>query len=124
MNKTNYQYKGNLKNLKFESNIVENVSTSIINDFPNVSMIKNNVEMINLICNIIEEVSSSSSRKQNKEELFFKIYERIFQNNVSQEDKVFISNIIQFLLNNNLVEKVSMFRKLINIIKNCFSRKN
>jgi hypothetical protein len=57
MNKTNYQYKRSLKNLQFESNLIESVATSIINDFPNISLIKNNVEIINLICNI-EEVSS------------------------------------------------------------------
>jgi hypothetical protein len=43
---------------------------------------------------------------------------------VGQGDKIFVSNIIQFLLSNNLVEKVSMFRKMINRIKNLFSRKN
>jgi hypothetical protein len=123
MNKTNYEYKGNLKNLKFESNLVENVASSIINDFPNISMIKNNVEIINLICNIVEEVSSTTTRKQNKEELFFKIYQRIFPD-VGEHDKVFVSNIIQFLLSNNLIDKVSIIRRLINSLKNCFSRKN
>jgi hypothetical protein len=124
MNKTNYQYKGNLKNLKFQSNVVEDVASSIINDFTNVSLIKNNVELIELICNIIEQLTATNSQKQDKEKLFFNIYDRIFQNNVSAEDKVFISNIIQFLLNNNLVKKVSMFRRLINKFKNIFSKKN
>jgi hypothetical protein len=119
----NYQYKGSLKNIHFENNLVESVATSIINDFPDIAIIKNNVEVINLICNIVEEVSSTRNSKQNKEELFFKIYERIFRD-VGNADKVFVSNIIQFLLSNNLIEKVSMIRKLINKIKNIFSRKN
>jgi hypothetical protein len=123
MNKPNYQYSGSLKNIQFETNLVESVANSIINDFPNFSLLKNNIEIINLICNIVEEVSSNSSRKQNKEELFYKIYCRIFPD-VGNNDKEFISSIIQFLLNNKLVKQVSMFKRLFNGFKNLFTRKN
>jgi hypothetical protein len=55
---------------------------------------------------------------QKKKELFSSKHTQIFSD-IRNAEKVYISisNIIQFLLSNNIIKKVSMFRRMINKIK-------
>jgi hypothetical protein len=114
-------YTGDLLKLKYETNVVDNIVERIRLDFRNVSAIKNNIEMINIICNIIEDVSYKQ-KVSDKSELFMKIYAALFPD-TNEVDKVFVHNIVNFLHNNGLIKMRS--RSLIRyLIDKCFSRKN
>jgi hypothetical protein len=119
MEKLNYS--GNLKQIKNENQLIESIVQIIHRDFGNMSGIKNNVELINMLCNVVEDISRSS--KIVKKDLFFKIYRRIFQD-TNDMDIVFVNNIIGFLHDNKLIKYTSLYRKIINQIVRYFSRKN
>ena len=117
----NIEYTGKLKSQLYENNIVHEIVYKLNEDFKDVSTIKNNVELIALICNIIEDVTRG--KKMNKEDLFVKIYKKLFPDMV-EADKVFVTNIIQFLLEKKLVKGSGFMKRLFNRVKKLFSRKN
>jgi hypothetical protein len=114
-------YTGDLARLKYETNLIDGIVERLRLDFKNMSTIKNNIEMINIICNIIEDVAYNQ-KNIDKRELFMKIYETIFTD-TSPQDRVFVLNIVNFLHNNGLIKmkRRSLIRYLID---KCFSRKN
>jgi hypothetical protein len=117
----NLNYSGNLKKIKNENQLIESIVQIVHRDFGNISGIKNNIEMINMLCNVVEDISRSS--KIVKKDLFFKIYKRIFQD-TNDMDIIFVSNVIDFLHENKLIKYTSLYRKIINQIVRYFSRKN
>jgi hypothetical protein len=121
MEKLNYS--GNLKQIQNENQLIESVVQIVHRDFGNGNMgaIKNNVELINMLCNVVEDISRSS--KIVKKDLFFKIYKRIFLD-TTEVDMVFVNNIIDFLHDNKLIKYTSLYRKIINQVVRYFSRKN
>jgi hypothetical protein len=114
-------YTGELLKMKYETNVVDNIVERIRLDFRNIGAIKNNIEMINIICNIIEDVSYKQ-RVNNKNDLFMKIYVSLFPD-TNEVDKVFVTNIVNFLHGHGLIKMRS--RGIIRyLIDKCFSRKN
>jgi hypothetical protein len=117
----NIEYTGKLKSQLYENNIVHEIVYKLNEDFKDVSTIKNNVELIGLICNIIEDVTRG--KNMNKEDLFMKIYKKLFPD-IVEADKVFVNNIIQFLLDKKLVKGSGFLKRMYIRVKSFFSKKN
>jgi len=117
-------YKGNLKNLQLENLLIKSICEQIKNDFPNIEAIKLNVELINEICNIIEEVVVSKKLKNVvKIDLFYKIYASLFGQPNLDMNKHFIISTIDYLHFHNRIKTISKTKKFIKFLKNIFFTK-
>lgn len=93
---TNVAYSGSFKNHYVENIMIKQVIDEV-KLIPNYQVLKSDVDMIIRICLIIEQVFVKHNlKKRNKKEVFFQIYTQIFTN-VTEQDKVLISNVIDNL---------------------------
>ena len=70
-----YKFSANIKKMRLHSDVIKMVLEIFDKEFLTANnMHKNNIELINAICNIIETVYISPSKKGDKLELFIKIY--------------------------------------------------
>ncbi len=83
---------------------------------------KNDLEFISLVCNIVENVISKKD-KINKKEFVFDIFQMLYNNELTQEDKIMIGNHIEYLWENEQIKKVDIFTKTKAIVGSWFMRK-
>lgn len=83
---------------------------------------KNDLEFISLVCNIVENVISKKD-KINKKEFVFDIFQMLYNNELTQEDKTMIGNHIEYLWENEQIKKVDIFTKTKAIVGSWFHRK-
>lgn len=111
-------YRGNLKNLQLENLIIKSICEQLKADFPNMDLIKLNVELINEICNIIEEVVVSKKLKNVvKLDLFCRIYESLFGKNILDSNRQFLVSTIEYLHFNNHIKSISFLSKVFKFIR-------
>lgn len=118
------EYKNSIKNIALEQKIIKAIAEQLKRDFPSVEVIKFNIDIINDICNAIEEmVDEHKLSKVNKLDLFLKIYSSVF-GNLSEQDKKIIVMIVEYLHTNGLI-KIKPFLSKIwkRYIKPFFSKK-
>lgn len=118
------EYKNSIKNIALEQKIIKAIAEQLKRDFPSVEVIKFNIDIINDICNAIEEmVDEHKLSKVNKLDLFLKIYTSVF-GNLSEQDKKIIVMIVEYLHTNGLI-KIKPFLSKIwkRYIKPFFSKK-
>lgn len=118
----NYKSK-ELKAIQIENIIVNSITEQLKRDFPQPETIKLNINLINDICDTIEEVVKSNGLKVVKVELFFKIYERVF-GRATEEQKQYLVNTINHLHENGQIKIVSKIRKLLKWLKSFFLKRN
>ena len=110
-------YNGNLKNIQVENLLIKKISEQIKLDFPDISDIKFNIELIGEICNAIEEiVKTENLTKVNKLELFYRVYERIFGGIPEQERKM-LFQVIEYLHNNDKIKVRPVIKKIVRFLK-------
>ena len=111
------EYNGNLKNIQVENLLIKKISEQIKLDFPDISDIKFNIELIGEICNAIEEiVKTENLTKVNKLELFYRVYERIFGGIPEQERKM-LFQVIEYLHNNDKIKVRPVIKKIVRFLK-------
>lgn len=110
-------YKGSLKFVCLENQLVKKVVDEIQNDFSGLNEIKMNIELVNSVCNQIEDfVKYSNMKKVNKLELFFKIYQKLFSN-LSEEDKNHLEELVDYLLLHNKIKARPLLKYLWDNLK-------
>ena len=98
-------YKHDLKNIHLEHQLTTSINEIIKRDFPSTSVIKMNVELINMICNQIEEIVKANSLQNiNKLELFFRIYQSMFS--LDGNEKKHVEQIINYLDNHKKIKAI------------------
>lgn len=119
------EYKNSLKNVALENKIIKLISKQIKDDFPNLANIKFNIDLINDVCDCIEDmVDEYRLKKINKLELFIKIFESIF-GGLSEPDKKIIVGLVESLHSNGKIRVRSRLSKIWRrYIKPLFSKKN
>jgi hypothetical protein len=124
MNENAFKYKGSLRNLKEQNELVRQLGLEIKYDFPNLESIQLNVELINEICNKIEnKVKTRGLKNVNKLDFFYLIYTEVFNDMTLTKNKLFINSIIDYLHANNLISSVSMLSKLAKVVCQVFLTK-
>ena len=83
---------------------------------------KNDLEYILLVCNIVENVVVKKD-KISKKELVMDIFQMLYNNELTQEDKASIDGHIEFLWENNQIKKVDILNKSVAILSSWFHRK-
>ena len=108
------EFNGSLKNKQLEKKVIDTIVSEVI---------KLDIELINEICNLIEEaVKSNKIKKINKLDLFIKAHTAVFGNITEQEKAVLISN-IEYLHNNGKIKALSISKKIINFLKELITKK-
>ena len=118
------QFNGSLKSKQLEKKVIDTIVSEVIANFQNYHSLKLDIELINEICNLIEEaVKSNRIKKINKQELFMKAHLAVFGNITEQEKAVLISN-IDYLNNNGKIKALSISKKVVNFLKDIITKKN
>lgn len=115
------KYKNSLKNLNLENKLVKEIGEIIENDFGSMMSVKGNIELINLVCNCIEDmVKYSGIVKVDKLELFWKIYTRIF-GQPTTEEKVQVTSTVEYLHDAGKIKARSFVRYVVEKLIDFFS---
>jgi hypothetical protein len=81
---------------------------------------KNDNEFLNLVCNLIEHLIKKKD-KISKKDLVLIIFQEMF--NINEEEKVIISNNIEYLFNNKNIKKVSFYKLFKTSLNEWFRKK-
>jgi hypothetical protein len=82
-----------------------------IQKIPNYQSLKNEVEILLHICNLIENLISKNKQKIDKKKLVLDIMAQVFHFN-SDSEKEGLEKQIQFLYDNKLITKVTKFKQV------------
>lgn len=117
------EFSGSLKTKQLEKKVIDLVTSEVNNNFHNVHALKLDIELINEICNLIEDaVKSNKIKKIDKLALFMKVHLAVFGNVTEQEKSVIASN-IEYLHSNNKIKARSLIKKIIGFLKNAIQTK-
>lgn len=106
------EYKNSIKNIALEQKIIKAIAEQLKRDFPAVDVIKFNIDIINDICNCIEEMCDEHKlSKVNKLDLFLKIYGSVF-GNLNENDKKIIIQIVEYLHINGHIKIKPFLQKI------------
>lgn len=110
--------RNSLKQLsKFEQ--IANQIVDYIKQIPNLSNEKNNIELINLICNCVEYLCKKKY-KINKENLLIYSLKKALNDDLSPEDEVLIKKNIEYLHSSGLIKTVSKLALTSDFLKGFF----
>jgi hypothetical protein len=111
------EFNGSLKGKKLEKALIDTAVKEINSNFHNPQALKLDIEVINEICNLIEDaVKSNNLKKINKLELFMKIHLSVFGVSTEQERNVIVNN-VSYLHSNGKIKARSLVKKLISFLK-------
>jgi hypothetical protein len=106
--------KNSLKKFSNESEIFKHIIEEV-KSLENYQELKGNVDLIEYVCNLVEEYVNNKNKKGNnrvdKKQLVTRIFIQLFNLSVADEIKV-INNQIEFLHANNLIKGVSRVAKV------------
>ena len=95
-------------------NDILNLLSIRLREFPPGHNSKKCSDLLVYICNLIEEITKHD-KKPNKKDIVLKLYKHLF--NSSDADLNEISQSIDFICQNNLVNKIAKSKKLFEFIK-------
>ena len=122
MNSTNLiPLKNSLKNLNDAATLKQTIQCKI-ESLPNYQTLKNDVELILYACNTLENAHVDlKASKINKRQLVVSVFAEIF--NLNDEEKLTLSNTIQFLFDHNKIKQIKQVLVVGNVLKNWFMKK-
>jgi len=89
---------------------------------PNYQTLKNNVELVLYACNTLENAHVDlKAGKINKQQLIVSVFVELF--NLNDEEKLTVSNTIQFLFDHSKIKQIKQVLVIKNVIKNWFIKK-
>ena len=122
MNSTNLiPLKNSLKNINDLATLKQMVICKV-QSLPNYQTLKNDVELILYACNTLENCHVDlKASKINKRQLIVSIFGELF--NLNDEEKLTVSNTIQFLFDHGKIKQVKQVLVVANTIKNWIIKK-
>jgi hypothetical protein len=110
-------FKNSAKHVMLKNELIEFVIKEI-QKIPNYQELKNNLELIRFVCNMLENLISNNNEKIDKKQTVIDIISQLFCT-FSDEDKKAISNHVQFLFDNKFIKKVSIVKKVKKTLISC-----
>ena len=122
MNSTNLiPLKNSLKNINDLATLKQMVVCKI-QSLPNYQTLKNDVELVLYACNTLENAHVDlKAAKINKRQLIVSVFGELF--NLNDEEKLTVSNTIQFLFDHGKIKQVKQVLVVANTIKNWIIKK-
>ena len=113
--------KNSLKNLN-DLAILKQMVVCKIQSLPNYQTLKNDVELVLYACNTLENAHVDlKAAKINKRQLIVSVFGELF--NLNDEEKLTVSNTIQFLFDHGKIKQVKQVLVVANTIKNWIIKK-
>ena len=111
-----------LKNSAFTFALENTLIQSIVNKIkliPQFDQLKNDIEITEHVCNLVENsvTNNKDSKPINKKQLVIKIMSSLFNLN-NDADKKIVDQQIDYLFNNNMIQKISLSSKIYRFLKN------
>lgn len=103
-------FKNSAKNVMLKNELIAFIITEI-QKIPNYQELKNNLELIRFVCNMLENLITNNKENIDKKQTVIEIISQLFCS-FSEDDKKAISNQVQFLFDNKFIKKVSTVKKL------------
>ena len=122
MNSTNLiPLKNSLKNINDLATLKQMVVCKI-QSLPNYQTLKNDVELVLYACNTLENAHVDlKAAKINKRQLIVSVFGELF--NLNDEEKLTVSNTVQFLFDHSKIKQVKQLYIVGNVIKNWIIKK-
>ena len=121
----------NLPNVKLKNSALTfSIENNLINDIVNkikaipfFDQLKNDIEITEHVCNLVENAvqNNKTSNPINKKQLVIKIIAMIFNLNSDTEKKL-IDQQIDYLFNNNMINKIPFSAKVASFFKNMVNK--
>jgi hypothetical protein len=97
----NIKFKNSMKSHMTDANIVAWI-VSKVQEIENLEALKYNGELVLYVCSVIECACLENKIKTDKLELFIQVYDKVFE--MSVQDKVVVTQMLDFLHKNNLIK--------------------
>lgn len=110
--------KHSARNVILENTLIKNIVDKIKN-IPQFDQLKNDIELTEHVCNLVENsiTGNKNSKPIDKKNLVLKIIIMLFSLNNDLEKKV-IEQQIDYLYNNNMINKIPLTTKIFNSLRN------
>lgn len=110
--------KHSARNVILENTLIKNIVDKIKN-IPQFDQLKNDIELTEHVCNLVENsiTGNKNSKPIDKKNLVLKIITMLFSLNNDLEKKV-IEQQIDYLYNNNMINKIPLTTKIFNSLRN------
>jgi hypothetical protein len=95
------KFKNSMKSHMTDANIVAWI-VSKVQEIENLEALKYNGELVLYVCSVIECACLENKIKTDKLELFIQVYDKVFE--MSVQDKVVVTQMLDFLHKNNLIK--------------------
>lgn len=95
------KFKNSMKSHMTDANIVAWI-VSKVQQIENLDALKYNGELVLYVCSVIECACLENKIKTDKLELFIQVYDKVFE--MSVQDKVVVTQMLDFLHKNNLIK--------------------
>jgi hypothetical protein len=120
------QVKNSLKNKKAVDDIVNIIINKIKTDLNIDVNLKNSMELLHLVVTLIENLidnkNKSDKKKVNKLNVLHDIYTKLF-GNLSAQDLTLINQNLEYLLDNKLIKRYSLIKRVYKNIKHWVQKK-
>jgi hypothetical protein len=97
----NIKFKNSMKSHMTDANIVAWIVEKV-QQIENLDALKYNGELVLYVCSVIECACLENKIKTDKLELFIQVYDKVFE--MSVQDKVVVTQMLDFLHKNNLIK--------------------
>ena len=101
---------------KMRMDIIQSIHKRISDEYPDFRTLKNDLELLSLICNIIENAISKKS-KLNKADVLVEIFIKLYGNYTAEEKTVLLKN-VDYLLDNGKIKKTPIYKKAFRLFVN------
>ena len=110
-------FKNSAKHVMLKNELIAFIITEI-QKIPNYQELKNNLELIRFVCNMLENLITNNKENIDKKQTVIEIISQLFCS-FSEDDKKAISNQVQFLFDNKFIKKVSNIKKFKKKVLSC-----
>ena len=110
-------FKNSARHVMLKNEIIDFVIKEI-QKIPNYQEMKNNLELIRFVCNMLENLITNNNEKIDKKQTVIDIISQLFCF-FNEDDKKAIANQVQFLFDNKFIKKVSMIKILKKTLISC-----
>ena len=110
------KFKNNLSKHNVVYSLIEQISEKI-KQIPQYEKIRIEIELLKCVCNIIENYIKKNSKEKNKidkKQLVIDSLNNVF--NYTEQEKILVSSLIDYLFNNNQIKKSSFYKLSKNFI--------
>ena len=111
------QFSSKLQSISSRSDLIKKIREQLTSSFEDLGAIKGSIPLIIELCIAIE--SMSVQLKGGKKELFFDVYSATF-GNVTEVDRMFLSEIVDYLVESGAVYKRTRLSRVVRAIASCF----